>query len=147
MTTACETPPDRQWEFVQQLLRDLQNEEEQEEIARAFGGWSLALKSFRRAETRRMVLQEPTEVDRLFHRACVTNLISFGSMLDLVASQQDQSALAERGVRLSEIKALVADLRNSYDEWHGQVPDSRIAALNERIFNAAPELNLSHPRA
>ena len=94
-----------------------------------------------------MTLMEPTELDLLFHKACVAELISFGTILDIAASEQKDEDLAKHGIERRVIKALLADLQNTFDEWHGQVPEPRINDLQQRIFNAAPELNLSHSRA
>jgi hypothetical protein len=140
-------PSSDHWEFVQNLLHDLQAEEDRAQLAYLFGQWRLSIKAFRRVETHRMALMNPTDLDLLFHRACVTDLISFGTLIEIAASEHTDSELATYGIRMETIKAILQDLRNAFDEWHGQVSETRIGDLKERIFNAAPELNFPNPRS
>lgn len=148
MTTAIpEALASEHWEFVQNLLHDLQGEEDREQLACLFGQWRLSIKAFRRVEAHRMALAEPTGEDILFHRACVTDLLSFGTLIEIAAGGHSESELAGYGVRLDVIRAIRQDLQNSYDEWHGQVPQSRLGELNDRIFHAAPELNFENSRS
>ncbi len=93
-----------------------------------------------------MTLTDPTETDILFHRACVTDLISFGTLIEIAAREHPPMDLDSHGIRLDIIEAILKDLRNTFDEWHGQVPEARIENLRERIFNATPELNFEAPR-
>ncbi len=137
----------QQWQFVRQLLHDLEAEENREALGSHFGQWRLSIKAFHRVEALRMTLMEPTELDLLFHKACVAELIGFGTILDIAASEQQDVDLARHGIDRKVIKALLADLQNTFDEWHGQVPEPRINDLMQRIFNAAPELDLPHSRA
>jgi hypothetical protein len=136
-----------EWEFVQDLIRDLEAEEDRLQIASLFGQWRLSLKAFRRVESTRMFHSDPTEEDRKFHLLCVTHLISFGTMLDLAASQHSEGDLANHGLRREIISAMVDDLRNTYDEWHGLVPEERIEELTNQIFNVSPELDFQDSRA
>ncbi len=135
----------QQWEFVKKLLQDLEAEETRENLGSHFGQWKLSIKTFRRVEALRMTLMKPTDLDLAFHKACVTELISFGTLLDISASEHQDGDLAKHGIERRAIKALLADLQNTFDEWHGQVPEARIHELQQRIFNAAPELNLANP--
>lgn len=135
------------WRFVQSLLRDLQAEEHREQIAYVFGQWVLSVSAFRRVESARMVAEVPTELDLLFHKALVADLISVGTMLIIATRAHDKGRLAGRGVRPGVIMAMVQDLHNSFDEWHGQVPEARLEALRDTIFHAAPELHLQDSRA
>jgi hypothetical protein len=124
------------WAFVKNLLHDLQAEENREEIASLFGQWRLSIKAFRRVEERRMIRSSPEPLDILCHKVCVTNLMSFGAMLQVAATDHGDDELAKHGLRRDVIEALVQDLHNTLDEWHGQVSSSRIAELEKQIFNA-----------
>jgi uncharacterized DUF497 family protein len=147
-TSTTETASMECWEFVKNLLNDLQAEEEREQLATLFGQWRLSLKAFRRAEAQRITLQDcPTEADMLFHRACVTELISVGTLIEIGANEHSQDELAKHGLRLETIHAYLQDLRNTLDEWHGQVPESRLETIRNRIFYAPPELNFQDSRA
>lgn len=134
------------WEFVESLLHDLQAEEDREQIASLFGQWRLSIKAFRRVEYRRMIQKGPEIRDMLFHKAIVANLISFGTMLQVVAAEHTDEELSKHGVKKNVIESLVRDLQNTFDEWHGQVPKGRLDQLRKQIFDAPPELNLSDTR-
>lgn len=135
-----------EWEFVKNLLRDLQAEENREQIASLFGQWRLSIKAFRRVEEGRMIRQDPEPLDLLCHKVCVTNLMSFGTMLLVLAEEHTDQELAQHGLRRDIIDSLVRDLHNTLDEWHGQVPDGRIEELKQKIFDVPPELNLKDSR-
>lgn len=143
--TTSSAPTAEHWEFVQNLLHDLQADDDREQIASHFGQWLLSIKAFRRVESSRMTSTTPTDMDRLFHRACVTDLISLGTMIEISALDHEENRLALHGVRMDVIRAMLADLQNTLDEWHAQVPPERIADLQEKIFHAAPELNFANP--
>jgi len=140
-------PSEVHWQFVKNLLQDLQAEEEREQLASLFGQWRLSIRFFRRVETSRMVLEKPTEVDLLCHRACVTQLISVGTLIEVKAMEHSETDLKNHGLRLETIRAMVMDLQNTYGEWHGQIGDKHIEDLQNRIFHAAPELNFGNSRA
>jgi len=134
------------WEFVESLLHDLQAEENREQIASLFGQWRLSIKAFRRVEHKRMVQKRPEPLDMLFHKICVTNLISFGTMLQVAAGEHSDEELSKHGIKKDVIESLVRDLQNTFDEWHGQVPEGRLDDLRKKIFDVPPELNLSDTR-
>ena len=144
---AMDKPSSNHWEFVQNLLHDLQAEEDREQIAYLFGQWRLSIKAFRRVEAHRMNLTSPTELDVLFHRACVTDLISFGTLIEIAARGHDPAELSNHGVKLEFVIAIIQDLQNTLDEWHAQVSSAKLEGLRDRIFNATPELNLTNTRA
>lgn len=119
-------PSEVHWQFVKNLLQDLQAEEDREQLASLFGQWRLSIRFFRRVETARMVAGDPTEVDLIFHRACVTELISVGSLIELAAMGHTEEDLRKHGLKLGVIRSMVLDLRNTFDEWHGQTGEEHI---------------------
>lgn len=135
------------WDFVKSLLHDLQAEEDREQIASLFGQWRLSIKAFRRVEERRMIRNPPEPLDLMCHKVCVADLMSFGTMLLVATHEHTDEELAQHGLRKDIIDALVKDLHNTLDEWHGQVAEGRIAELRQRIFDAPPEFNLKDTRA
>jgi len=126
----------RDWEFVKSLLQDLEAEEHREELASLFGQWKLSIKAFRRVEERRMTRQSPDPFDWKFHKACLCGLISFGTMLQIATTEHKSEDLAKDGFHKDLLDALLRDLHNTFDEWHGQVSEDRIKELSEDIFRA-----------
>ena len=148
MPIAPETEPSApEWAFVQELLHDLQAEEDREQLAYLYGQWRLSIRAFRRVEARRMTAMDPTETDLLFHKACVTDLMSFGTLLQIAAQDHSVAELASCGIRIDVIEAILRDLHNTFDEWHAQIPAARVDSLAATIFDATPELNFPSPRA
>ncbi len=144
------TAPDisaNEWTAVQDLLHDLQSEEDREHLAYLYGQWRLSIRAFRRVEARRMTAMEPTEKDILFHKACVTDLMSFGTLLQIAAQKHADNELATHGFRRDVMDAMLRDLHNTFDEWHAPVPQDRLNLLSAAIFDASPEPDLENPRA
>jgi hypothetical protein len=129
----------REWEFVKSLLQDLQAEEHREELASLFGQWKLSIKAFRRVEERRITRLAPSTLDLKFHKARLCDLMSFGTMLQVAATKHKSEDLAKHGFHKELLDALLRDLHNTFDEWHGQVPDERIVQLSKDIFDASSE--------
>ena len=136
-----------EWTAVQDLLHDLQSEEDRQHLAYLYGQWRLTLRAFRRVEARRMTAMKPTGKDLLFHKACVTDLMSFGTLLQIAAQEHADEELSRHGVRREAMEAILRDLHNTFDEWHAQVPQDRLDRLSAAIFDASPELNLANSRA
>src|SRR6266571_5170906 len=116
----------RDWEFVKSLLQDLEAEEHREQLASAFGQWKLLIKAFRRVEERRMVRQSPEQLDWKFHKTCLCGLMGFGTMLQIAAGGHKSEDLEKHGFHKDLLDALLRDLHNTFDEWHGQVPEDRL---------------------
>lgn len=125
-----------EWEFVNSLLQDLQAEQNREELASLFGQWKLLIKAFRRVEERRMIRQSPNALDFKFHKAFLCDLISLGTMFQIAATQHKSEDLEKHGFHRDLLDALLRDLHNTFDEWHGQVPEERIKELSKDIFHA-----------
>src|SRR6266550_3292817 len=123
----------RDWEFVKSLLQDLEAEEHREELASLFGQWRLSIKAFRRVEERRMTRDIPNPTDLMFHKAGVCDLMSFGTMLRIAMTGHQPDDMAKHGVCKEVLDALLKDLQNTFDEWHGQVPAERVKELTEKI--------------
>src|SRR5262249_48235157 len=114
-----------EWEFVNSLLQDLQAEQNREELASLFGQWKLLIKAFRRVEERRMIRQSPNPFDWKFHKSGLCDLMSIGTMLQIAVAQHKSEDLEKYGFHRDLLDALARDLHNSFDEWHGQVPEDR----------------------
>jgi hypothetical protein len=144
-TQFSQIPPrdSRDWEFVSSLLQDVQAESAREELASLFGQWKLSIRQFRKIEERRMVRATPDEIDLKFHKMLITDLMSFGTALQIEVAQHESQDLAKHGFNKDLLDALLKDLHNSFDEWHGQVSAERVTSLSEEILNASSE---THPR-
>ncbi len=126
----------RDWEFVKSLLHDLKVEEDRKELASFFGQWKLSVKAFRRVEERRITRQTPNDLDLKFHKARLCDLMSFGMMMQVAATEHKPDELAKHGFHKELLDALLRDLHNTFDEWHGQVASNRLEELSKEIFDA-----------
>ena len=137
----------RDWQLMAALIQDVQAESDREELASLFGQWKLSIKTFRRIEERRMIRSFPTSLDFKFHKTGICDLISFGTMLQIEATKHNTHDLEQHGFNINLLDALLKDLHNTFDEWHGQVPEERIKLLSEEILNAPSEANRQNSRA
>ena len=77
----------------------------------------------------------------MFHKARICDLISFGTMLQVALTEHATDELAKHGLHKNLLDALIKDLQNTLDEWHGQVSTERIQELTQKIFNGASGTN------
>ncbi len=52
-------------------------------------------------------------------------------------SEHTAEELAQQGLQREVAQSIVRDLRNSLDEWHGQVQEKRVRKLTATIFQAS----------
>jgi hypothetical protein len=57
--------------------------------------------------------------------------------LHLAMSEHTAEELAQQGLQREVAQSIVRDLRNSLDEWHGQVQEKRVRKLTATIFQAS----------
>jgi hypothetical protein len=127
----------QEWDWVQELIQEVQRQELREAFATGVGSWDLAVRQFRRVEMRRIITGTPTEKDRLHHAICLHALLAFGKVLVLEARRFSDADLAGVGIAQDQIAAYVAELEQSLREWHHGISEAELNAARQRIFGAA----------
>ena len=125
------------WQGVQDLIQEIQRDEQCKVFAKTLFQWDLAIKIFRKTETRRITLGNPTEQDFKFHALCLGALISSGSALCIWAKTFTSEELGKFNVTYEQIDAYVEELKQSFREWHHGFSSSEVDTLRNKIFGAA----------
>jgi hypothetical protein len=91
---------------------------------------------FRKVEQRKVVLQEPTELDLRFHAMCLNALIARGHALVLASRLFTEEQLSGFKIHRPDIEAYVEEIERSYHEWHHGFTDAEIKTASTSIFGA-----------
>lgn len=129
-----------EWSWVEDLIHEVNREVQQEArratFARNLFQWDLATRQFRKIEQRRLLLQKPTDVDLQFHAVCLHPLLVIGHTLMLGSRLFQAEELDNLGVKHEEIEAYVAELEQSFREWHHGFSEAEINQTREKLFGA-----------
>src|SRR5260221_645167 len=97
----------QEWQWVQELIAEIQRQERREAFAQTLGQWDLAVRQFRKVEQRRFIGGSPTEEDLRYHAVCLHDLLSVGHNLMRHAGQFTDQELLSLNVRREEIAAYI----------------------------------------
>ncbi len=127
----------QEWQWAENLIRDVEEEERKGVFAAVFFSWKLVLRQFRKLENKTFTQREPAEIEMTHHCACVTALISIGHFLKLEASKYPEEKAKSLGISVGEIDAHLFELKTAYEEWHTDAKGNGANALEQRIFCGA----------
>ncbi len=127
-----------EWAWVQDLIQEVQRQELGDAFARNLGEWDLAVRQFRKVEYRRIILGSPTEDDFLHHAACLHALLALGNILLMETRKFSDSDLTALGIARQTVAAYVAELEQSFREWHHGISETELNAVREKIFGGTP---------
>jgi len=85
---------------------------------------------------RRIILASPTENDILHHALCLHALLAIGNALLLEGKKFSDEQLAIFKVSFNQITAYVAELEQSFREWHHGISETELAKSRQAIFGA-----------
>ena len=125
------------WDWVRDLIRDLEREQQCDEFLKRLFQWDMGVKQFRKIEMARMILGDPNESDFHSHAACLHALLAIGHSLILEAEEFDGKELAHESVQHAQISAYVEELEQSFREWHHGFNKTEIEEAQRKIFGAA----------
>jgi hypothetical protein len=123
-----------QWDWIRELIRDLERDETREGFPKQLFQWDLAVKQFRKAEQARMLLDSPSQRDLRCHSICVCTLIAIGQSLVLQAEQLPADELSLCEMNHEQLAACVEELEQSFREWHHGFTAEEVKAAREAIF-------------
>ena len=124
----------QEWKWVQDLIRDVQNQEKCEAFVTCCGGWHLAVQQFRKVELHCVILQSPGEDDLLAHAACLHALLAVGNLLLIEARKLEKNVLSSLGFSVEQLAAYVEELESSLREWHHSLSEAELSAARVKIF-------------
>lgn len=126
-----------EWAWVRDLIQDVQQEEQRDSFVKSLIEWDLAVRQFRKVEMRRIILGSPMESDILHHALCLHALLAIGNALLLEGRKFSDEQLSVFKVSVSQVAAYVAELEQSFREWHHGVSETELAKTRQSIFGAA----------
>ena len=127
-----------EWAWVRDLIHEVQQEEKRDSFVKSLFEWDLAVRQFRKVELKRIILASPTENDILHHALCLHALLAIGNALLLEGKKFSDEQLAIFKVSMSQMAAYVAELEQSFREWHNGISEVELTKARQVIFSATP---------
>ena len=127
----------QEWEWVHEMIGEVERQGRREDFARWLFQWNFAVREFRKVEQRRIVLGSPNEFDMRFHALCLHSLLVTGHALILQSHDFNAEELKQFGVAHDQIEACVAELEQSFREWHHGFTEAELTEARTAIFGAA----------
>jgi hypothetical protein len=125
------------WQWMREMIEDVESDQERDAFVRSLFQWDFAVAQFRKVEQKKVILQEPTELDLRFHAMCLNALIARGHALVLASRAFTEDQLAAFKIHREDITSYVEELERSFREWHHGFADAEIRKASESIFGAA----------
>ena len=124
------------WQWMREMIEDVSSEKERDEFVRCLFQWDFTVSQFRKVEQKRLLLQEPTELDLRNHAMCLNALLARGHALVLASRRFTDEQLAVFNIQRREIEAYVEELEQSLREWHHGFSGTEIEQASQKIFGA-----------
>jgi len=126
-----------EWEWVEDLIKDVAREEASGLFAQTLFQWDLAVKQFRKVENKHISRGTPKPDDLHFHALCLHALLTIGRALVIESRRFKPDDLAKIQVKHEEIEAYVEELEQSLREWHHGFTEGELAKVREAVFGEA----------
>src|SRR5438132_7615831 len=123
----------QEWEWVHEMIGEIERQEKREDFARWLFQWDFAVKGFRKVAQRRIILGRPTDADWRFHAICLHDLLATGHALILRSRDFDAAELKQFNVSHEDIEAYVAELEQSFREWHHGFTETEVSNAQQAI--------------
>lgn len=123
-----------EWAWVESLIKDVAREEESDLFAQKLFQWDLAVKQFRKLENKRIILGTPKPLDLQFHALCLHGLLTIGHALVIDSRRFKPDDLVKFQIKHEEIEAYVAELEQSFREWHHGFTENELAEVREAVL-------------
>jgi hypothetical protein len=124
------------WVALKILTEEIEDElsQNRHNLLYCLSNWFMAVTIFKRFEERQLVLEEPSQRDREYHRVTMTGLLANGEKLLHELNRHDEVDTAHVGIDLNDVSATVEDLRLSYAEWFSDMKAGRKADILREVF-------------
>jgi hypothetical protein len=127
---------EQDWAAVKLLTDELEEElaERRNHLLFRISVWLLAVRVFKKSETRKIVLRTPSDRDKTYHRALLGFLKGYGEMLLMELGRQNAMDSKDIGVSFEDFSASVEELRLSEREWYGDMTQARREEIFLNVF-------------
>jgi hypothetical protein len=129
------------WFAVKLLIDEIERDINERRRALLFrmAVWFSAVRVFRNVEARRMLGEDPTTRDRLYHRGILAFLKGSGEMLVVELRRHSEIDTRQIGVSHADLDACVEDLRLSEAEWYSDMTGARRNEILADVFGPETE--------
>ena len=133
---------EQDWAAVKLLVDELEQElaEHRNHLLFRISVWYMSVRVFKRAETNKLILREPTPRDRQFHRALLSFLKGSGELLLMELRNESSVNPKEIGIRFEDFSASVQELAYSEREHYGDMTEQRRNEILKDAFGQGPGL-------
>jgi hypothetical protein len=122
------------WASVEELLRQLKEEQARAATFEQIGFWLSAVSLVRRIEDRMAAAVKPTPRDSEYHRAILEILMGCGAVLSMALREIDDKHLRAVGLDPRNFDATVEELRIKHAAMHGDMTEARRAEILKEAF-------------
>jgi len=124
------------WVALKILTEEIQDEisQNRQNILYCLSNWLMAVTIFKRFEERQMVMAEPGERDKVYHRVLLTGILANGEKILHELSRHQQVDTRNVGIDLADVQATVNEFRLCYAEWFGDTKPDRKEAILKELF-------------
>jgi len=124
------------WVALKILTEEVQDElsQNRHNLLYCLSNWFMAVTIFKRFEERHMVMAEPGERDRAYHRVVLAGLLANGEKLLHGLSRHSEVDTKNVGIDLADVQAAVNEFRLCYAEWFSDTKAERKEAILKEIF-------------
>jgi hypothetical protein len=129
---------ERDWSAVKLLVEELEQElaEKRNHLLFRMTAWCFALKVFKRVESEKMVLRDPSERDSKYHRAMIAFMRGCGEILLVELGAHQEIDPVRVGISFPDLAAMVEEMRISEREWYGDMTPERSAEILNDVFGS-----------
>jgi DNA-binding MarR family transcriptional regulator len=124
------------WVALKILTEEIQDELSQNRynLLYCLSNWFMAVTIFKRFEERQMVIPEPSQRDKDYHRVVLTGILANGEKLLHELTRHQEVDTKNIGIQLVDVEAAVNEIRLCYAEWFGQMKPERQKAILKEAF-------------
>ena len=124
------------WVALKILTEEIQDEisQNRHNLLYCLSNWFMAVTIFKRFEERQMIMAEPTQRDRDYHRVVLTGILANGEKLLHELTKHQEVDTKNIGIELVDFQACVEEFRLCYAEWFGDMKPERKKAILEGAF-------------
>jgi hypothetical protein len=128
------------WVALKILTEEIQDElaQNRHNLLYSLSNWLMSVAIFKRFEERQMVLSEPSDRDKAYHRVVLTGVLANGEKLVHELLRHNQIDPKNVGVELGDVQSTVNDLRLCYAEWFSDMKQERKETILREVFGVNP---------
>lgn len=124
------------WVALKILTEEIQDEisQNRHNLLYCLANWFMSVTIFKRFEERQMIMTQPTDRDRNYHRVVLTGILATGEKLLHELSRHQEIDTKNVGIETADFQAAVEEFRLNYAEWFGDMRPERKNSIIKDVF-------------